>query len=960
MIGLFAIDITSSFGTDPVTPETNLTQNARRPLQEKFSFVRELVDRTRRVPELKMIQEWGDQNGIRIWLGGGSATGIAAYFSEEHHTAPRDFISFPYEYYEIYRSTQDLDLVIDGNEEQAVLFENFLKSNFSYLQGSKQLWEVRLMRDSRGTGTGKKDALLGSDFLDQNSDSYSTGVLELTTPPKEESPVRDLFEWDAKNPQYLRDLLERKVSFYRNAAHGTTWRAQQGYNPEIISVIRTFTKAFQYDAKIRKECISDLKAVIKEFNEDTKLSEDAIRYIKNNGLKLFQHARDVERAWNELEHYGLRKKLIGFAKKNNLPELEILLNREPLRSYPLGTLPLIQAKDIKIPNYIASEKTAAELEINIVSHETKDFLAYENITMSRKQKPNFFQSRNGYPGENAKLGDGTYTRRGLEGAAGTKLTVRSKVNPDAIEGRDFYISGDYVIFRNAAAITRIPEEHKVTNFIEFLRFISTQKITPTDQGVIRKLELKFTFTKALLNESEKKEILTEIQNEIKTSLLEPKNQPPPLLSYIVSKNWKGFEFAESEIKTLVAENVISTRCWSFIESMIELDLLDATIIAKLTQENPPVSFIDLLAKKNPELILEENWKNQYLLPWVKLNLSNQEMYSLFPKMKNRGYSNLALPLFNRFQHDLLHKIFLPRLVSQNLNFNLEWNFVYEAFHFTLSNPFNSNADFDLLKTVSNLFLEGKIEKNKFRSDFQNINNSFQYFRSGTLECFFSNSNRSKENYLEVLKKFKNIFTFLVREVPSQWPSSGLNSFSGAPFYFLDDFIRLMALNPHLENDWFKELHTAIARLASAHTPNLFIYSVLGIGTKPLSPNEWSVFFRGEHAMLYFQSLLTYLKSPEANNNYLQGGIVHFLAHVDSPYFKDFFLAAYRSNLLTISASSQGPEILMIEEKMKQAGLDTIFKQHNFLFFENPTGKSLFTYRWGMNEKKCEELLKKVP
>ncbi|WP_196304553.1 hypothetical protein, partial [Streptococcus pneumoniae] len=79
-------------------------------------------------------------------------------------------------------------------EEDALALEDFLRTKFKYLQGSKEIWEVRLLNQSRGSGEGEKDPLLGFDFQNQNSDSFSTGMIELTDPASGEAKVRDLFD----------------------------------------------------------------------------------------------------------------------------------------------------------------------------------------------------------------------------------------------------------------------------------------------------------------------------------------------------------------------------------------------------------------------------------------------------------------------------------------------------------------------------------------------------------------------------------------------------------------------------------------------------------------------------------------------------------------------------------------------------------------------------------------------
>ena len=64
----------------------------------------------------------------------------------------------------------------------------------------------------------------------------------------------------------------------------------------------------------------------------------------------------------------------------------------------------------------------------------------------------FFISRQGFSKEKAVLGNGFYTKMGRQGARGTGLTIRFKVNPEAREGYDFSKDGEYIIFHNKSAL----------------------------------------------------------------------------------------------------------------------------------------------------------------------------------------------------------------------------------------------------------------------------------------------------------------------------------------------------------------------------------------------------------------------------------------------------------------------------------------------------------------------------
>src|SRR5688572_10931135 len=126
---------------------------------------------------------------------------------------------------------------MDGTPAQAEELGKRLMARFPYLQGVKSVWEVRLLRKT----VGEKEALLDNpEFLNQHTDSHSTGLIDLTT-----GEVKDVRDWRSKSPQFLGDVLDAKLHYYFSKEHGKTSRAQRGLNPPIFSAIRFLTKAFQ-------------------------------------------------------------------------------------------------------------------------------------------------------------------------------------------------------------------------------------------------------------------------------------------------------------------------------------------------------------------------------------------------------------------------------------------------------------------------------------------------------------------------------------------------------------------------------------------------------------------------------------------------------------------------------------------------------------------------------------------
>jgi hypothetical protein len=470
-----------------------------------------LSDNMMNVKEFAFIRSEASKLGVDAYLFGGTASGYGFYEKwnllrkkgDQRFQADR----FDHDYTNIYRSTQDLDIVIDGTPAQASKLQSALAEHFPHLKGSKTAWEVRLLREPY---QGKMALLNDYDFLHQHSDSASTGLIQITLPKPGQPIVRDLKDWDNPESLFLTDLLEDKIHFYFSPDHKTTQPFKDGKNDPIKSVVRYLTKTFQYELQMRPEDVQTIKKMVAEF-DPSQASYELKDWLerRGNGAKLFQHAVNLEYAWNVLEDLGLRQKLIQLSgDTDKVDSLAWWMNKEPLRSSPLDP---------------RAGKTAKQLGIDIVAHETNKFLSYESITRSHKGEPNVFISREDAAGEMAVGGNGFYTAIGKKGARGTGLTIRFTVDPDAVEGRDFKLmgflsTGDYVVFRNKRALHVIPES---LNFgpVEYFRFLASDDLSNDDLGTLEKLNRRIKSFKRIITPEEKEEIAEIVKNNLSTKTL---------------------------------------------------------------------------------------------------------------------------------------------------------------------------------------------------------------------------------------------------------------------------------------------------------------------------------------------------------------------------------------------------------------------------------------------------------
>ncbi len=509
------------------------------------------------VPEFQFIREEAEKRGIRVWLFGGTASSYLHYvkwnLAREKGLNQLQADRFDFDYTNIFRSTQDLDIVVDGTSEEAREFQKTIAKKFPHFLGAKAAkWEVRALRTRMGNPgeIGYKEALLGDDdFSKQNSDSNSLGMVEVTH--SKEPVVRDLRHWDAIDSPFLQDALNDRISFFRSADHFTTSRAKTGQNPEILSVTRLLVKAFQYELKFSEKDFKLMKSIVDHFDPQQLQNPEAQRRLEDTAKKLIMHATNIEYAMNMLDELGLRKKLIEMGDKNKIDSMSWWLNREPLRSKSIGR---------------SSGQTAKELGIEIVAHETNNFFAYESITRAHSGEPNVLESRENTFGERAALGKGFYTRQGRKGATSSGLTIRFTVDPNAREGSieeggDFTCHEDFILFHNKKALSVIPES---LNFSlnDLIRMAESQEfeVDHSDLALVEKFKRKLNVTK----------ITDELQKLIDSGSEEDFDQLAHILSMFQTSVLR--EFIPLETYNLVVRNVYF-KIEAFAKSNREQDII---------------------------------------------------------------------------------------------------------------------------------------------------------------------------------------------------------------------------------------------------------------------------------------------------------------------------------------------------------------------------------------------------
>ncbi len=400
------------------------------------------------VAEFEFIRAEAKKMGIRVFIFGGTAASFANYvkWDVQRLEGNNKFsaLRFDYHFCSIFRPEQDIDLVVDGSRLQADQLRDLLvKKAENVYAGRKSKWDIRLLN---GRFEDRYGLLDDKDFQNQHSDSQSTGLIEISeTSNLNPFHIRDARAWDILPAPFLNDLVAEKNTYYFSPSHNQTSRAREGLNPPIFSVIRFLTKTFQFGLKIDPQDEKILREIVDSFYpESIHRGSYAWRWMKKNITNMIYYSIDLERTYRVLKEWGLDLKLIDLDPSSDAQSLKYILGRVPLPSLPLGT----------------EGRTAKELQITEVKHMTKGLDAYDSISRSPHLEANVFISRVNQAHESALYGSGFYTA--IKSAEigllkGTGFALSFKVDPQAREGRDFFIAGNIVLFKNKTPLKLIPK-----------------------------------------------------------------------------------------------------------------------------------------------------------------------------------------------------------------------------------------------------------------------------------------------------------------------------------------------------------------------------------------------------------------------------------------------------------------------------------------------------------------------
>jgi len=446
---------------------------------------KEMLLVTDQIPALQRLHELATQKGVEVYLIGGAVPALA-HFSLRRLEQRRNKIYFSKslepKIYNIVRLAQDIDFAIRASRgmstEEAREITNQIsdKINNEHPRFGATWQSLGINFTSVSEGGIKKDSILSNSyFFKQHSDTYSRTLVDLN--PKRPLRVVDPLSLHNSDPQehseFLLDITQKKISLMFSKDLLENPGFAKNSNPPFMNALRSLIKASQYGVKIEADDFEIIKSIINDFDPGADHDFEFLKRLKAQAPRIYSQAFDLNHADALLAQSGLRKVIEQLATRYEAFEpVFLFLDRKPLPFFPIHTS--------------AGVRTAKDLNLSRVVHETTDALRLESITWRPDGRINALISEVAKAGQHADFGTGFYTKNAKEGLMRSGSSVDLDIDPNAREGIDFRLvnNAKNVIILNAAAVKLNPKHLSTSNPVKLWQALAENSLGTNIKGVL--------------------------------------------------------------------------------------------------------------------------------------------------------------------------------------------------------------------------------------------------------------------------------------------------------------------------------------------------------------------------------------------------------------------------------------------------------------------------------------------
>lgn len=394
-----------------------------------------------RILVLSEIKKYAERQGFRVWLTSESALALASYTKWHQLTLqgvyPWSARRYQYDFFEIFRTTDQMFLVTDGNNNQVVQLESYLERNYHGLFSSTHPWNIRAQNAKPNVTSSAENILV-----------ELTGSQQI-------------------NGQASTDIAQDTSHFVQIERLETLPQAQP-----LKLLVQYLYITFKFGLRIPPTDLTRITAFIARLDTNQIKTSPELITIEEAFIQVIQNALNAPELFEFFQSSGLKEKILKFSREPLMAEtfpghLRFWFEKSfVVKSFPLGTL-----------NNSGVTPDPAHIIPPLFSHDVRgssrdSYKIFESITANPSGQPNLLTTTSS-----------AYMSEGLKGVTSEtgrfSVFVQMHPVPGAVWGRDVIDSNNGArspLMMNAAAFrVAKPEDNINLRPLEILNLVRSKE-----------------------------------------------------------------------------------------------------------------------------------------------------------------------------------------------------------------------------------------------------------------------------------------------------------------------------------------------------------------------------------------------------------------------------------------------------------------------------------------------------
>lgn len=253
------------------------------------NFFKFLEKTASKIEEIEYIRKVSRSMGIKdLYLSGETASSYGMYIRKYLGILNYERYSLSSE--DIFKNSNELNFVIDGTIENLNTLKYVAKEKYP-----DKKWNIKLLSS---TNHPKKSILNNKKTMQEHTHSFASGMINISN-CNDINCVKDFRDWDSKESNFLKDIINKEITFYHSEQHKSLRSFESGKNPEILSVVKYYMNVDKHELNVKEQDIEPLGRIInglEPFEHDfvyKTIGEENLKWIKENAMDMVNRSVDV-------------------------------------------------------------------------------------------------------------------------------------------------------------------------------------------------------------------------------------------------------------------------------------------------------------------------------------------------------------------------------------------------------------------------------------------------------------------------------------------------------------------------------------------------------------------------------------------------------------------------------------------------------------------------------------------